>query len=103
MAKAISVDELCSFGAKNFQRWGRFIQDGSGIKSDDPASAGHFPGGVTGQCFLICALESEALHIGASLGLMASFLFVFTVKGLPIAGMLPFCRLASSRSGCVPS
>ena len=44
MAKAISVDELCSFGAKNFQRWGRFIQDGSGIKSDDPASAGHFPG-----------------------------------------------------------
>jgi hypothetical protein len=62
---------------------------------------------AAGRGFLNGAFWRNMSHVGAPFGLMDRSLWAkgssFAVKGLPFAGMLPSCRLASSRSSCVPS
>jgi hypothetical protein len=64
MAKAVSVDQLCGFGAKLFQRCARFMQDGREVKSDDPASAGHFPGVKSATVSRLVRLSEECPMLG---------------------------------------
>ena len=82
-ADALSVDELCDFGAENFNRCTEFIQCCHLSESNTSLLISHF--GVFGL-----VVGSVMVRIGKNASCRGVCLFV---KPAPFAGMLPSCRL----------